>query len=280
MVIEALKAARDFIENDRQALAESLTVNGEIVFEGDIDRGAMAEYANVLVVIDEALKAAGRSAPAPTDLAAAVECADARWSGVDVPVEWARHFADAIGKPYATPPAAPAQPVQEPVAWLYPEGLEALQNGKCWTAYPTKHDGCNIPLCAPPAQPAHVQEPLGALILGGVIDTSDGPEYEEWDVEWNTKAVEALQEKLVTSDSVTVMIYTTTPAQPEPVPLTADDIREPKNGKDWRVEWWNESCRMMLPSDMRLDAFRSYKNGTLQFTIKRRDANPPEKGQS
>jgi hypothetical protein len=59
---------------------------------------------------------------------------------------------------------------------------------------------------------APVQEPVGALILGGVIDTSDGPEYEEWDVEWNTKAVEALQEKLVTSDSVTVMLYTAPPA--------------------------------------------------------------------
>ena len=28
----------------------------------------------------------------------------------------------------------------EPVAWLYPEGLEALQRGKCWTAYGTKQD--------------------------------------------------------------------------------------------------------------------------------------------
>jgi hypothetical protein len=55
MVTEALKAARDFIENDRQALAESLTVNGEIVFEDDIDRGAMAEYVKVLAVIDRAL---------------------------------------------------------------------------------------------------------------------------------------------------------------------------------------------------------------------------------
>jgi hypothetical protein len=57
MVIEALKAARDFIESDRQSLAESLTVNGEIVFEDDIDRGAMAEYVKVLAVIDEALNA-------------------------------------------------------------------------------------------------------------------------------------------------------------------------------------------------------------------------------
>ncbi len=58
MVIEALKAARDFIENDRQVLAESLTVNGEIVFEDDTDRRAMAEYVSVLVVIDGALEQA------------------------------------------------------------------------------------------------------------------------------------------------------------------------------------------------------------------------------
>jgi hypothetical protein len=60
MVIEALKAARDFIENDRQALAESLTVNGEIVFEDDTDRRAMAEYVKVLAVIDKALRVAVR----------------------------------------------------------------------------------------------------------------------------------------------------------------------------------------------------------------------------
>ena len=37
-------------------------------------------------------------------------------------------------------------PVQ-PVAWLYPEGLEALKAGKCWTAYGTKQDdNCNIPV--------------------------------------------------------------------------------------------------------------------------------------
>jgi hypothetical protein len=41
-------------------LAESLTVNGEIVFEDDIDRNAMAEYVNVLVVIDGALRVAVR----------------------------------------------------------------------------------------------------------------------------------------------------------------------------------------------------------------------------
>lgn len=35
----------------------------------------------------------------------------------------------------------------EPVAWLYPEGLEALRSGKCWTAYGTKQgDNCDIPV--------------------------------------------------------------------------------------------------------------------------------------
>lgn len=51
---------------------------------------------------------------------------------------------------------------------------------------------------------------------------------------------------------------------------TADDVKEPKNGANWRVEWWNESCRMMLPVGMVLDRFQSYNNGTLQFTLKRR----------
>ena len=56
--------------------------------------------------------------------------------------------------------AALAQPVQEPVAWLYPEGLKALQNGKCWTAYPTQHEDCNTPLyiAMPPIIEAKLKE--------------------------------------------------------------------------------------------------------------------------
>lgn len=53
--------------------------------------------------------------------------------------------------------------------------------------------------------------------------------------------------------------------------LTADDIRQPKNGNEWRVEWWNESCRMMLPKNKVLYRFQSYRNGTLMFTLKERD---------
>jgi hypothetical protein len=33
----------------------------------------------------------------PIDLASAIKYADARWAGVDVPVEWLRHFVDGLG---------------------------------------------------------------------------------------------------------------------------------------------------------------------------------------
>lgn len=59
-------------------------------------------------------------------------------------------------------------------------------------------------------------------------------------------------------------------AAPVREPLTADEIKEPKPGANWRVVWWNESCRMMLPADKALDSFQSYKNGTMQFTLKQR----------
>ena len=38
-----------------------------------------------------------------------------------------------------------AQPEQEPVAWAYPEGLEALKSGRPWTAYGSSGEG-RIPL--------------------------------------------------------------------------------------------------------------------------------------
>ncbi len=52
---------------------------------------------------------------------------------------------------------------QEPVAWLYPEGFEALKNGKCWTAYGTKQGvDCSIPVylngaVAPKVEPAQAE---------------------------------------------------------------------------------------------------------------------------
>jgi hypothetical protein len=40
----------------------------------------------------------------PLDLASAIEYADARWSGVDVPIEWLRHFVDRLLKEKNTTP--------------------------------------------------------------------------------------------------------------------------------------------------------------------------------
>ena len=60
---------------------------------------------------------------------------------------------------------------------------------------------------------------------------------------------------------------------------TADSLKEPKNGKQWRVEWWNESMRLMLPADKVLDSFQSYKNGTLQFTLKAAPSSEQREGE-
>ena len=73
----------------------------------------------------------------------------------------------------------------------------------------------------PAAQPA--QEPIGKLNLGGMINTSEGLEYDDWDVELSRKTIEALQERLVTCDPVTLDIYTT-PQQRKP--LTDEQINE------------------------------------------------------
>ena len=43
-----------------------------------------------------------------------------------------------------------AQPEQEPVAWMYPEGLEALKAGKPWTAYGTRQEPNNTALYLSP----------------------------------------------------------------------------------------------------------------------------------
>ena len=43
-----------------------------------------------------------------------------------------------------------AQPEQEPVAWVYPEGLEALKAGKPWTAYGTRQEPDNTALYLSP----------------------------------------------------------------------------------------------------------------------------------
>ena len=53
-----------------------------------------------------------------------------------------------------------AQPEQEPVAWVYPEGLEALKSGRPWTAYGSNGDG-RIPLYLNDAVALRVEPRLG-----------------------------------------------------------------------------------------------------------------------
>ena len=51
-----------------------------------------------------------------------------------------------------------AQPEQEPVAWVYPEGLEALKSGRPWTAYGSSGEG-RIPLYLNDAVAQRVEPP-------------------------------------------------------------------------------------------------------------------------
>ncbi|SAI59104.1 Uncharacterised protein [Bordetella ansorpii] len=48
----------------------------------------------------------------------------------------------------------------------------------------------------------------------------------------------------------------------------AGAVREPVNGDGWKVVWWNESMRLLLPDGYRLDHWNGYRNGTKQLTIK------------
>ena len=93
----------------------------------------------------------------------------------------------------------------------------------------------------------------------GVCHRLNGKEYER---------------PLYTEQQVQAMLA----ASPTPPQPAADDMREPKNGKEWHVEWWNESLRMMLPSDMRLAGVKHFSSGTMTLTLKQRKAAHGIKG--
>lgn len=65
-----------------------------------------------------------------------------------------------------------AQPEPEPVAWVYPEGLEALKNGKPWTAYGTKQEENNTPL--------YLNPPLNREPYAWVTFNAYGEEDDVW----------------------------------------------------------------------------------------------------
>ncbi len=114
------------------------------------------------------------------------------------------------------------KPPRQPSKWFQvvalpcttPQAQPAPAPGYCKNC---KDYTIDAPLAEQPAQ----QEPVGALILGGIVDTSSGPEYEEWDIEWNNKAVQKLQEQLVKSDAVYLSLHTSPPANK---PLTEEQI--------------------------------------------------------
>lgn len=70
----------------------------------------------------------------------------------------------------------PAQQ-QEPIGWLYPEGLAALKTGKCWTAYGTKQDAeCSIPIydaVAPRVEPRASESGGGFESLPASLTTQE-----------------------------------------------------------------------------------------------------------
>lgn len=121
------------------------------------------------------------------------------------------------------------------------------------------------------AQPAQAQEEppyIGACIAGGRLGVTVMQRSADKRV-----TILATAEMDVASLKEHDCIAQATVASAQPAgreALTADDMREPKNGAAWQVHWWNESARLMLPRGYTLASFQSYRNGTLTFTIKHR----------
>lgn len=57
-------------------------------------------------------------------------------------------------------------------------------------------------------------------------------------------------------------------AQQDASRQVAGSVREPVNGNGWRVHWWNESMRLMLPEGSRIHHHNIFGNGTMVITIK------------
>lgn len=104
--------------------------------------------------------------------------------------------------------------------------------------------------------------PVGVEPVAWRVRRLDSPNY--WII-FLHKPVDALMDP---KREVQPLYTAPQPTQAQAGSVTADDLKQPRNGAQWRVEWWNESCRMLLPANKRLDSFQTYRNGTLMFTIK------------
>ena len=100
-----------------------------------------------------------------------------------------------------------AQTEQEPVAWVYPEGLEALKAGKPWTAYGTRQEPDNTALYLSP-QP-------DIAPYAWVTFTPYGDEDDVWYENPEGQLLEGWTYK---------PLYDTTPPQRTWVGLTDDEI--------------------------------------------------------
>ena len=107
---------------------------------------------------------------------------------------------------------------QEPVAWVYPEGLEALKNGKPWTAYGTKQEANNIALYP---HPTPEREPYAWVTF-----TPYGDEDDVWYENPEGKLLEGWTYK---------PLYDATPLQSTWVDLTEAEIDEICLGDEAKV---------------------------------------------
>jgi hypothetical protein len=75
--------------------------------------------------------------------------------------------------------AALAEPEQEPIAWVYPEGLEALKSGKPWVVYGRDGNGVHpdgverIPLYLAPRQWQGLTRQEFLAVTQGLEDLED-----------------------------------------------------------------------------------------------------------
>ena len=109
------------------------------------------------------------------------------------------------------------QPEHEPVAWVYPEGLEALKAGKPWTAYGTRQEPNNTALYLSP-QP-------DIPPYAWVTFTPYGDEDDVWYENPEGQLLEGWIYK---------PLYDTTPPQRKPL---TDEQRE-RIAKGWRGRNW------------------------------------------
>lgn len=107
----------------------------------------------------------------------------------------------------------------------------------------------------------------------GRYGLSFGPaKFAVGDPSWHRVPLDVVEGAQVERPTIRDSVMVEQPAQDERADRdgrqTAGSLREPVNGEGWKVHWWNESMRLLLPDDRRIDSHRHYQNGTTHLTIK------------